>query len=55
MTKTATKTAMQSLTSDFTNFALERSKEMGEEKFDRAVKESHQIIDRRVSPSRADG
>ncbi len=44
--------SMESLISDFTKSALERSKEMSQEEFDRTVKESHEIIDRRVSPSR---
>ena len=44
--------SMESLISDFAKSALERSKEMSEEEFERTVKESHQIIDRRVSPSR---
>ena len=54
MTKSALKrkTAMESLISDFTEHALERSKQMDEEEFGRTVKESHEIIDRRVSPSR---
>ena len=57
MTTAKPKTSMESLISDFTKSALERSKEMSEEEFDRAVKESHGIIDRRASPSRlkADG
>jgi hypothetical protein len=46
------KSAMESLISDFTESAFERSKEMSEEEFERTVKESHEIIDRRVSPSR---
>jgi hypothetical protein len=51
------KPAMESLIADFTKSALERSKEMSEEEFDRTVKESHEIIDRRVFPTRltADG
>ena len=52
MTTAKPKTSMESLISDFTKSALERSKEMREEEFDRAVKESHGIIDRRASPSR---
>jgi hypothetical protein len=43
---------MESLASDFTKSALERSKEMSQEEFDRTVRESHEIIDRRLSPSR---
>jgi len=46
------KPAMESLISDFTGQALERSKQMSDEEFERTVKESHEIIDRRVSPSR---
>ena len=46
------KSAMESLVSDFTKSVLERSKEMSEEEFDRTVKESHEIIDHRVSPFR---
>ncbi len=42
---------MESLISDFTRSALERSKEMSDEQFDRAVKEPHEIIDRHISPS----
>jgi hypothetical protein len=51
VTKTTVKSkpAMESLISDFTKAALERSKEMNEEEFNRTVKESHEIIDRRVS------
>jgi hypothetical protein len=51
------KSAVESLISDFTISTLERSKEMSEEEFDRRVKESHEIIDLRISPSRltADG
>ena len=52
MTKTAIKPAMESLISDFTKSALDRSQEMSEEEFERTVKESHEIIDRRVSPPR---
>jgi len=54
MTKGAVKpkTAMESLIADFTGHALERSKQMSDEEFERTVKESHEIIDRRVSPSR---
>jgi hypothetical protein len=44
--------SMELLISDFTKSALERSKKMSREEFDRTVKESHEIIDRRVSPSR---
>ena len=44
--------AMDSLIDDFTDQALERSKQMADEEFERTVKESHEIIDRRVSPSR---
>ena len=43
--------AMESLISDFTRAALERSMDMGEEEFNRTVKESHEIIDFRISPS----
>jgi hypothetical protein len=46
------KPAMESLIADFRKSALERSKEMSEEEFERTVKESHEIIDRRVSPPR---
>ena len=46
------KTEMDSLISDFTKSALERSRELSEEEFDLTVRESHEIIDRRVSPSR---
>jgi hypothetical protein len=46
------KSAMESLIADFTEHALERSKQMGDEEFERTVKESHEIIDRGVSPSR---
>ena len=46
------KTAMESLISDFIKSALQRSKAMSEEEFDRTIKESQEIIDRRVSPSR---
>ncbi len=54
MTKATVKSkpAMESLISDFTKSALERSKEMSDEEFERTVKESHEIIDRRVSPPR---
>jgi len=51
MTTFRPKTAMGSLISDFTRSTLERSKEMSDEQFDRTVKESHEIIDRRISPS----
>lgn len=44
------KTVMESLISDFTEHALKRSKQMSDEEFERMVKESHEIIDRRVSP-----
>jgi hypothetical protein len=44
--------SIQSLISDFTKSAVERSKEMSEEEFERTVKESQEIIDRRVFPSR---
>jgi hypothetical protein len=43
---------MESLISDFTEKALKRSKQMSDEEFERTVKESHEIIDRRVSPAR---
>lgn len=43
---------MESLISDFTESALERSKDMSEEEFEHTVKESHEIIDRRASSSR---
>ncbi len=43
--------AMQSLISDFTRSALERSQEMTEREFERTVKESHEIIDRQISLS----
>lgn len=54
MTKGAVKpkTAMESLIADFTEHALKRSKQMSDEEFEQTVKESHEIIDRRVSPSR---
>ncbi len=54
MTKSSIKqkSAVESLISDFTECALERSKQMSDEEFERAVKESHEIIDRRVSPLR---
>jgi len=54
MTKGAVKrkTAMESLIADFTEHAVERAKQMTDEEFERTVKESHEIIDRRVSPSR---
>ena len=43
---------MESLISDFTEHALKRSKQMSDEEFERTVKESHEIIDRQVSPYR---
>ncbi len=54
VTKTTVKPkpAMESLISDFTKSALVRSKKMSDEEFERTVKESHEIIDRRVSPPR---
>jgi hypothetical protein len=42
---------MESLISDFTEHALKRSKQMDEREFERTVKQSHELIDRRVSPS----
>jgi hypothetical protein len=44
--------SIQALISDFAKSALERSKEMSEEEFERTVKEPHEIVDRRASPSR---
>lgn len=43
------KLAMGALIADFTDQALERSQHMTDYEFDRTVKESHEIIDRRVS------
>jgi hypothetical protein len=50
--QTKRKTAMESLITDFIKSALERSKEMSEEEFDRTVNECHEILDRHDSAFR---